>query len=211
MLVIALVLWGVPAFAAKVAISEAELDAISAAGEPTVITTGSGSSTVDYTSQPVFTMAFAVPDAQSGLSALTIQNVVGELQLLVNLNVLSAVNQVAGTEQRNFSMQSWGATLPIADTVKTVEGVAAAPCLNTGSCDTSGGNAGTTVTGGNGGTAASSPGGAGGTGGTVTANNTGNGSQQNSSSGGAGGDAAAARLMAGRPVLRQGTAHRTSQ
>jgi hypothetical protein len=51
--------------------------------------------------------------AQSGLRALTVQNVVGEVQLLVNLNVLAVEGDIAGTDQRNFSVQSWGSTAPL--------------------------------------------------------------------------------------------------
>jgi hypothetical protein len=167
LLAIGIALSSPPSVSAKLALNEEDLDGIAASGEPTVIVTGDDGSTIDYTSEPVFTLGFSVPNAQVGITALTIQNVVGELQLLVNLNVLSAINQVAGVEQRNFSMQSWGATLPIADTVKVVDGVAAAPCLNAGSCVTkggSGGDAGSNLTAGNGGAASSSAGGAGGAG-----------------------------------------------
>jgi hypothetical protein len=167
LLAIGIVLLTPPSVAAKLALNEEELDGITASGEPTVIVTGDENSTIDYTSEPVFTLGFSVPEAQVGITALTIQNVVGELQLLVNLNVLSALNEIAGTEQRNFSMQSWGATLPIADTVKTVAGVAAAPCLNAGSCVTkggAGGDAGSNLHAGAGGNADSSEGGPGGAG-----------------------------------------------
>ena len=83
----------------------------------------------------VFELNFDVPRAQDGLRALTIQNVVGELQLLTNLNVLSASGNVAGSDQRNFSAQSWGSTLPDPDTVKVgTEFASAAPCTGAGSC-----------------------------------------------------------------------------
>jgi len=133
--VIGLVLWVPTSHAAKLALTDTELDGITAAGEPTVITSGDNSS-VTFEDTGIYTLSFDVPDAQSGIRALTIQNVVGEQQLLINLNVLSAVNDVAGTDQRNFSLQSWGATNPNADTVKVVNGVwaAAAPCSGDKGC-----------------------------------------------------------------------------
>jgi hypothetical protein len=118
-----------------------ELDRMSAAGDPVVIKSEatSGPSTVTYLEDSHFELNLPA-DTQIGLRALTIQNVVGELQLLVNLNVLSARTSVTGTDQRNFSLQSWGSTLPDADTIKAVDGVSApATCGATDSC--SGGTA----------------------------------------------------------------------
>ena len=64
---------------------------------------------------------FNVKDAQKGLRALTLMNVVGEAQILQNINLLSAAKQcIWAPDQENFSAQSWGSTLPDADTVKYV-------------------------------------------------------------------------------------------
>jgi len=157
---VALGLWVSPAVAGKVALTDTDLDQVSAGGISTIIETGADSP-VDFNDDSQFNLNFDVPEAQIGFRALAIQNVVGELQLLVNLNVLSANANVNSTDQRNFSLQSWGATLPIPGTgiVATVDGVAAAPCPVAGSCDSSGGAGGngpTTVSGGNGAAAADS-------------------------------------------------------
>ncbi len=103
-----------PAVAAKKSLlTEDELDAITAAGEPTVLIASASAGVATITNQDHAAFALSIPeDAQKGLRALTVTNVVGEVQLLVNLNVLSAQNDVAGTDQRNFSVQSWGATKP---------------------------------------------------------------------------------------------------
>lgn len=124
-LVAAMAVWVPSAFAAKqaVEIEDAELDTITAAGQPTVLKSGDGSPVV-HSDEAQFNLSFDAPEVQSGLRALTIQNVVGELQLLVDLNVLSAIAKVAATDQRNFSLQSWGGTLP---EFATVEGVKAEP------------------------------------------------------------------------------------
>jgi hypothetical protein len=160
---IALGLWVSPAVAGKVALTDADMDGVSAGGLSTIIQSGDNSG-VTYTDDSQFNLNFDVSNAQTGFRALTIQNVVGELQLLVNLNVLSANGNVAGTDQRNFSLQSWGGTLPIPGTgiVATVNGVGAAPCSSTGSCVSQGGTGATptTVQGGSGGIADAAAGGA---------------------------------------------------
>ncbi len=139
------VLLAAPAVAAKKSLlTEDELDAITAAGEPTVMiaeaTTGVGS--ITFKDEAAF--ALNIPkDAQKGLRALTVANVVGEVQLLVNLNVLSAVKDVAGTDQRNFSVQSWGSTLPnLSATVAGVPGIVTNPlCTASGAGASCNGNA----------------------------------------------------------------------
>ena len=101
-----------PAFAGKKVLSEEEMEAVTAAGEPTVIVaSGFSGATATLSDEAVFNLNIPT-DAQQGLRALTVQNVVGEVQLLVNLNILSASKSVAATDQRNFSVQSWGSTLP---------------------------------------------------------------------------------------------------
>jgi hypothetical protein len=112
-----------PAMAGKKALKELdeeEMEGITAAGDPTVVVSDSGNAT--YTDNSIFSIAFP-EGAQDGLRALTVQNVVGEVQLLVNLNVLSASGDVNNTDQRNFAVQSWGSTLPVV--TATVDGVSA--------------------------------------------------------------------------------------
>lgn len=123
-----------PAFALE-ALEDDQLDRVSASGDPVVIdSNGAAGSSVVYSDDTVFELDFQVPRAQDGIRALTLFNVVGELQLMTNLNVLSANGNVAGTDQRNMSVQSWGSTLPDPDTVKAAS-AAAAPCMGTGNCN----------------------------------------------------------------------------
>lgn len=127
--VLTVALWSAPAFAAK-ALTDEDLDVVTAAGEPKVLWangTETNGGTVEYIDDAVFNLDIPT-DAQKGLRALTVANVVGEAQLLVNLNVVSASNEIRGTDQRNFSVQSWGSTLAIPEAVATVDGV---PGINT--------------------------------------------------------------------------------
>ncbi len=113
-------LWLPVTSAAKVALNDDELELLTAAGEPTVVNATSPDGTASFEDEATFTLN--IPEgAQQGLRALTVQNVVGEVQLLVNLNVLSASGTVNNTDQRNFSVQSWGSTLP--EMSATVAGV----------------------------------------------------------------------------------------
>ena len=112
------------------ALEEEDLDRISAAGDPTVIDVkagGDGAATGVYLDDTQYKLDLNVAHAQTGVRALTLMNIVGEAQVLQNLNILSAAQGVGGTDQDNFSAQSWGSTLPDADTVKTVKAEAAAP------------------------------------------------------------------------------------
>jgi hypothetical protein len=118
-----------PGFALE-ALEEEDLDRISAAGDPTVIDVksgGAGAATAAYLDDTEYVLDFNVPHAQTGLRALTLMNIVGEAQVLQNINLLSAAQNVGGTVQKNFSAQSWGSTLPDPDTVKTVSAEAMAP------------------------------------------------------------------------------------
>ena len=120
-----------PVFAIE-ALEEEDLDRISASGDPTVIDVEAtnGKAVAAYLDDSSYKLSFDVPQAQSGIRALTLMNIVGEAQVLQNLNILSASQNVAGTDQENFSAQSWGSTLPDEKTVKSVKAEAAAPgCL----------------------------------------------------------------------------------
>jgi len=125
-----------PGFALQ-ELEDEQLDNISASGDPVLLESeGAKGSRVAYVDNSVFELDFQVPRAQDGIRALTIMNVVGELQLLTNLNVLSANGNVAGTDQRNFSAQSWGSTLPDPDTVKVGTATAeSSPCSGYGNCN----------------------------------------------------------------------------
>ena len=120
-----------PVFALE-QLEEEDMDRISAAGDPTVIDvkSGTGEAIAAYSDDTEYKLEFNVPRAQDGIRALTLMNVVGEAQILTNLNVLSAGAGVGGTDQRNYSAQSWGSTLPDPDTVKTVKAEAYAPACS---------------------------------------------------------------------------------
>ena len=121
-----------PAFALE-ALEEDALDRISAAGDPVVLDVkagGEGPATAAYLDDTIYQLEYNVPNAQTGLRALTLMNVVGEAQILTNLNVLSAGAGVSGTDQKNYSAQSWGSTLPDPDTVKTVAAEAEGKACN---------------------------------------------------------------------------------
>jgi hypothetical protein len=142
-------MWSTPAFAGKEALSDERLDEITAGGESMVAVAEADGPAGVADANLVDNAEFSLDipsDAQKGLRALTVQNVVGEVQLLVNLNVLAASQNVAGTDQRNFSVQSWGSTAPLA--VATVPGQ---PAGNGGNAASADGGAGGTATGGAGG------------------------------------------------------------
>lgn len=156
--------WALPALAEKQALDDGALDGVTAGGDSAVLIASGPDGTADYTDTSIFSLAMPT-GAQHGLRALTIQNVVGEVQLLVNLNVLSAQGNVAATDQRNFGVQSWGSTLPVMAAV--VDGQPGAPggpggdvshntvnvdpvCIGLGSC-----NPQVTMNAGNGGNASS--------------------------------------------------------
>lgn len=107
---VAALLLFISAASARKALQDDALDMITAAGEPKVLISSNGS--VEHADESVFNLAL-VSDAQSGIRALTVQNVVGEVQLLVNLNILSVSGDLNNSDQRNFAVQSWGSTLPI--------------------------------------------------------------------------------------------------
>jgi hypothetical protein len=94
------------------ALDDEEMEEITAAGDPTIAIAEGDGAIVNYTDESIFSLAFP-EGAQKGLRALTVQNVVGEVQLLVNLNVAAVQGDIAGTDQRNFSVQSWGSTAPL--------------------------------------------------------------------------------------------------
>lgn len=94
-----------PSAFAKKALTENELELISAAGEPTVIRSDS---TISYTDSAIISLTFAT-GVQAGLNALTLNNVVGENQVASGLNIASAPNADNFVQQTNEINQSWGA------------------------------------------------------------------------------------------------------
>jgi hypothetical protein len=97
-----------PSFAAKKAVSDEELDMVTAAGQPVVITSGG---TLDVSFNGTTTI---VSDLQAGsqttLRALILNNVVGENQVHNGININAAATSLsANGSQTNTITQSWGA------------------------------------------------------------------------------------------------------
>jgi hypothetical protein len=105
-----------PSFAgkSKKALSEDDLDRITAAGEPTIIqisdvsvSTSTGDASVEVTFTDDSEADFIISgDAQAQLRALTVNNVIGENQLGNGINVTSTLG--GGATQSNNIVQSWG-------------------------------------------------------------------------------------------------------
>lgn len=119
-----------PSFAgkSKKALSEDELDRITAAGEPTIIqiadvsvstSTGDASVEVTFTDDTEADL-FLSDGVQQNLRALTVNNVVGENQLANGINVTSTLG--GGATQTNSIIQSWGA-VKVTDVEITVTAV----------------------------------------------------------------------------------------
>jgi len=95
-----------PSAMAKKALSEDELDLITAAGQPKIIQTGTG--TITFTDSPVFTLSLGT-DSQRTLTALAVNNVAGEVELANAINI-ATISFGNGPVQSNTITQSWGAT-----------------------------------------------------------------------------------------------------
>lgn len=96
------------AMAKKKALADEEMDLITAAGQPTIIQTGSGS--ITFTSEPEFTLDLE-SNSQTSLTALVLNNIAGENQIATGINVASLNGGNAETwSQTNSITQSWGAT-----------------------------------------------------------------------------------------------------
>jgi hypothetical protein len=105
---------------AKKALSEDEMDLITAAGQPKIIQTGTGS--ITFTDTPVNTLSLDTT-AQTALTALVLNNVAGEVQLANAINVTVVGSQNGILSQANTITQSWGATKDW--TASSVAGVSA--------------------------------------------------------------------------------------
>jgi len=123
----AMLLGAMPAFAGKKALSEDDLDLVTAAGQPAVLiaatityATGSGGSVtgtfsgaglVSLSNGQDWTLTLN-SNTQSTLRALVLNNVVGENQVANGLNIQAA--PLSGTaSQDNTINQSWGSTLDV--------------------------------------------------------------------------------------------------
>ncbi len=109
--VLGLLLGAVPAVAARKLLSDAELNLITAAGQPEVLI----GTTISLTESQDFQFA-AAGNTQAGLRAISLNNVVGE-NLLANLFNVQATPTSAGGAQTNTVEQSWGATFGLGEVV----------------------------------------------------------------------------------------------
>jgi hypothetical protein len=107
-----------PGALAKKQLSEDEMDLVTAAGQPKIIQSGTG--TIIFTDSPVNTINLA-SQSQTTLTALVVNNLAGEVQVANALNILSG--NTNSPSQANTITQSWGATKDW--TAATVAGVTA--------------------------------------------------------------------------------------
>jgi hypothetical protein len=124
-----------PSFAGKKAVSDEELDMVTAAGQPVLISIG-GSGTVTFNGTSSMTQLIE-PSSQTNLRALILNNVVGENQVHNAINV-STLNPGGG--QTNNITQSWGSILDLT-AVTTANAITSVPAVSCGSaliCKTSG-------------------------------------------------------------------------
>jgi hypothetical protein len=92
-----------PSFGTPQALSDKELDLITAGGEPTVVTAGNNSV---VTFSPATDIALDIqPNSQASLRALALNNVAGENQVVNGMNISGS--NLSG-DQRNSINQSWG-------------------------------------------------------------------------------------------------------
>jgi hypothetical protein len=111
-----------PSFAAKKAVSDDELDMVTAAGQPVVIAIG-GSGTVTFNGTTSIAQSLN-PSSQNGLRALILNNVVGENQVHNGVNIAASGTSVGS--QSNVITQSWGSILDITAT-STPNGITSVP------------------------------------------------------------------------------------
>ncbi len=150
---LAMLVGAMPAFAGKQALSESDLDQITAAGQPevlitsTVVFSGGATGTTFADGGPITKTVnqdvefIPAGSSQSNLRALTLNNVLGENSVATAMNI--AATSTASTSQRNTIEQSWGSTLDVASVGGAtgsidISGVCVA-CVNTAGAGGSGG------------------------------------------------------------------------
>jgi hypothetical protein len=109
-----------PAAAAPKALSEAEMDLVTAAGQPEVLIAGDVSSltgvtatgTVTLTGDLTFNIVLGT-NAQANLRALILNNVVGENAVATGVNIQATnAGGIVGSQSNDIT-QSWGSTIDI--------------------------------------------------------------------------------------------------
>ena len=94
-----------PTFAAKSVIEDEELDEVTAAGQPKIATTSTAVGTATSINFQVNVFAAHI-GGQTGLSALTLNNIYGENQIANGVNIQSGEDNSGN--QSNVANQSWG-------------------------------------------------------------------------------------------------------
>jgi len=95
-----------PSFAGKKAVSDDELDLVTAAGQPVIVQIGSGTVTFN----PSTTIQVTIQTgSQTNLRALVLNNVAGENQVANGINI-SGSSISSNLAQTNTITQSWGST-----------------------------------------------------------------------------------------------------
>lgn len=110
--------WTLPALAAPKALTEAEMDSVTAAGQPEVLigasfgATGGVSAAGPVTLLGTLVYVFApATSAQQELRALVVNNVIGENAVATGLNIQAANGDSRGGTQSNVITQSWGSVV----------------------------------------------------------------------------------------------------
>jgi len=111
--VVVAVFLAAPSAMAKKAMNEAELDLITAAGQPTIVQAVGSEVAVAVLIDVRDTQLEIGETAQQNLSALVLNNVAGENQLATALNIAGAPFNNATGDQSNVITQSWGSVKDI--------------------------------------------------------------------------------------------------
>ena len=115
-----------PSFAAKKAVTDEELDMVTAAGQPAIVQ-GAGPTTVSFV--PTIEIAITIQTgSQTNLRALALNNVAGENQVANGINI--SWSNSATAPQANNITQSWGSTVD--RTIVSVPGVTASASVSCG-------------------------------------------------------------------------------
>jgi hypothetical protein len=111
--VVVAVFLAAPSAMAKKAMNEAELDLITAAGQPTIVQAVGSSVGVAVLIDVRDTELTIGDTAQTNLTALALNNVAGENQLANALNIMGAPGSAVSANQKNEITQSWGSVKDI--------------------------------------------------------------------------------------------------
>jgi hypothetical protein len=135
LVVVVAVFLAAPSAMAKKAMNEAELDLITAAGQPTIVQAVGSEVAVAVLIDVRDTQMEIGDTAQTNLTALVLNNVAGENQLATALNIMSATggdNASGVNGQRNTITQSWGSVKDLSAT--TIAGTDAGNAGSIGKC-----------------------------------------------------------------------------